>query len=238
MPKSSNPVVVVTGAAGNLGVAVANTFLEQKARVVLVDRSTDRLARLFPSLVGSSDHILANSIDITDAAAVQRTVDLVHESLGGIDTLVNTAGGFRAGKRLEELTDEDWHFLFDLNSRSVFNTCRAVIPVMRSQGSGRIISVASRAALQGDAGASIYSASKSAVVSLTESMAAELQESGITANCVLPGLIDTPANRSAMPNADFSRWVSPESIAGVIAFLASNAARDITGASIPIYGRS
>lgn len=236
MTESRQPVVVVTGAAGNLGIAVANTFLERRARLVLVDRSEDRLARLFPALVGSSEHILAHSVDLTDSGAVQRAVDTALGSLGAVDTLVNTAGGFRAGKKLEEMTDEDWHFLFDLNARTIFNSCRAVIPAMRKHGRGRIINVASRAALSGEAGASIYSASKSVVVRLTESMAAELRDAGVTANCVLPGLIDTPANRAAMPNADFSAWVSPESIAAVIAFLASDEARDINGASIPIYG--
>lgn len=230
--------VVITGAAGNLGVAVANAFVANKSRVVLVDRSADRLPGLFPGLVGSSDHIFAHSIDVTNGDSVQRMVEAARESFGSIDILVNTVGGFRAGKRLEECTDEDWHFLFNLNARSIFNTCRAVIPVMRSQGYGRIINVSSRAALSGDAGAGLYSASKSVVVKLTESMAAELRDSGITANCVLPGLIDTPANRAGILDADFSRWVTPESIAEVIAFLASDAARDISGASIPVYGRS
>jgi NAD(P)-dependent dehydrogenase (short-subunit alcohol dehydrogenase family) len=229
---------MVTGAAGNLGVAVANAFLELKSSLILVDRSADRLPKLFPALAGSSEHILAHSVDVTEGAAVQRAVDAAAEAFGGIDVLVNTAGGYRAGKRLEELTEEDWHFLFDLNARSIFNTCRAVIPVMRRRGRGRIISVASKAALSGEAEASIYSASKSVVVRLTESMAAELIESGITVNCVLPGLIDTPANRAAMPTADFSSWVTPESIADLITFLASDEARDISGAALPIYGRS
>ena len=238
MSNSIRPVVMVTGAAGNLGVAVAHKFLEQDARLVLIDRSVDRLAKLFPGLVNSKDHVLANSIDLRDMTGLQTAVATAIELLGGIDVLVNTAGGFRAGATLDETTDEDWQFLMEINALSVFNSCRAVIPVMRKQGKGRIINVSSRAALLGEAGTGAYRASKAVVLRLTEGMAAELRESGVTANCVLPGLIDTPANRAGIPDADYSRWVTPESVAGLIAFLASDAARDITGAAIPIYGRS
>jgi NAD(P)-dependent dehydrogenase (short-subunit alcohol dehydrogenase family) len=229
---------MITGAAGNLGAAVAKAFLELGAKLVLVDRSSDRLAGLYPELVRSNDHFLAQSVDLTNSGSVEQAVATAVERLGRIDVLVNTAGGYRAGRRLEDLTAEDWDFLFDLNARSVFFACRSVIPVMRSQGAGRIINVASRAALSGEADASIYGASKTVVLRLTESMAAELRDAGITANCVLPGLIDTPANRAGMPNADFSHWVSPESIAGAILFLASDAARDISGTALPVFGRS
>ncbi len=238
MPSSTRTVVMITGAAGNLGIAVAKAFLKNGARLVLVDRSAERLGRIYPDLVDSADHLLAHSIDLTDATAVAGSVAKALERFGQIDVLVNTAGGYRAGVPLDETSLEDWDFLFNLNARSLFIVCRAVIPSMRRQGSGRIINVASRAGLAGEANASLYSASKSVALRLTESMVAELRLTGVSANCILPGLIDTPANRQAMPNADFSRWVTPESLAEVILFLASDSARDVTGAALPVYGQS
>jgi NAD(P)-dependent dehydrogenase (short-subunit alcohol dehydrogenase family) len=128
--------------------------------------------------------------------------------------------------------------LFNLNARAVFNLSRAVIPILKDAKSGKIIHIAARRGLKGAANEAVYSAAKSAVIRLTESMAQELKFDGINVNCVLPGTIDTPQNRAAMPDADFSRWVDPDAIADVILFLASDAARGITGASIPVYGKS
>ncbi len=238
MPALSRPVVLITGAAGNLGTAVARAFLDNGARLVLVDRSTGRLEQLYPDLVDSPDHLLAHSVDLTNAARVESTVSETLERFGRLDVLVNTVGGYRAGAPLEETPEGDWDFLFDINARSLFITCRAVLPAMRRLGEGRIINVASRAALRGEAFGGLYSASKSVALRLTESLAAEVAETRINANCILPGLIDTPVNRTAMPGADYRRWVTPESIAGVILFLASEAARDIRGAAIPVYGQS
>jgi len=231
-------VVMITGSAGNLGLAVARAFLEIRASLVLIDRAPDRLARLFPELVDSQDHFLAQSVDLTDTNAVAETVAEALRRFDRIDTLVNAAGGYRAGPSVEDTPLEDWDFLFNLNARSVFIISRAIIPAMRRRGSGNIINVASRSALKGEANAAIYSASKSVVVRLTESMAAELRNAGVNVNCVLPGIIDTPINRKAMPDADFSRWVTPEALADVIVFLASDAARESTGAAVPVYGRS
>lgn len=238
MTLSSSRVALITGAAGNLGSAVVHTFLTLGYRLVLIDRSKDRLAKLYPDLAGSPDHLLVNSTDLIDAALVGDAVKLALEKFGRLDVLINTVGGFKAGPKVEETPLEDWDFLFNINARSLFVTCRAVLPGMRRVGEGRIVNVASRAALKGDAGSAIYGASKSAAVRLTESIAAEVADTNICVNCVLPGMIDTPVNRQAMPNADFGSWVSTESIAGVIAFLASDAARDIRGASIPVFGRS
>jgi len=131
----------------------------------------------------------------------------------------------------------DWDFLFEVNLRTTLLCCRAVVPQMLRQGSGRIVNVASRDGLHGGAGYSAYSASKSAVLRLTESLAAELKQSNINVNCIMPGTIDTPQNRSAMPNSDFSKWVVPEAIADVILFLISDSARAITGAALPVYGK-
>ena len=232
----SDRIVVVTGAAGSLGSAVAKAFEAAGAKLVLVDHKPDRLPRLFPELAGSEDHYLATSVDLTDEAAVQEMVREALERFGHIDVLVNAAGGYRAGTPVHETPLDTWDFMLNLNARTAFIASSAIIPAMLEQGMGKIINVGSRAALQGGAKAAAYSASKSVVMRLTESMSAELKKSGINVNCVLPGTIDTPQNREAMPRADTSRWVPPEALADVILFLASDAARAVHGAAIPVYG--
>ncbi|MFB0537280.1 MAG: SDR family NAD(P)-dependent oxidoreductase [Anaerolineae bacterium] len=234
----SDRVVIVTGAAGNLGSAVARAFQAAGAKLVLVDRAADRLPRLFPDLTESPNHFLATSVDLSSADAVGTMVDETVKRFGRVDVLANTVGGFRGGTPVHETPFETWDFMLNLNARTVFIASRAVIPHMLKQGSGRIVNVAARAALKGGAKMAAYSASKSAVVRLTESMAAELKRDGINVNCVLPGTIDTPQNRQAMPNADHSRWVKPEAIADVILFLASDASRAVHGAAVPVYGKS
>ena len=229
----SERVVMVTGAAGNLGSAVANAFEQAGATLILVDRAQDRLPHLFPHL-DASQHFLATSVDLTDASAVQDVTAQALERLGRIDVLANVAGGFRAGKAVHETPPELWDFMLNLNARTVLITGKAVIPHMIEQGYGKIVNVAARAALEGKRKMAAYSASKSAVMRLTESMAAELKNNGLNANCVLPSTIDTPQNREAMPNADYSRWVKPEAIADVILFLASEAARALQGVAIPV----
>ncbi|MFN7948618.1 MAG: SDR family NAD(P)-dependent oxidoreductase [Blastocatellia bacterium] len=234
----SQRVVVITGAAGNLGTAVAQSFHRAGAQMVLVDRGADRLPRLFPELAGSSAHFLATGVDLGDAASVEAMAAEAVKRLGRIDVLVNTVGGYRAGTPLHETPVEDWDFMLSLNARSVFVACRAVVPHMLRQGGGKIINTSSRAAFSGEAGAAAYSASKSAVLRLTESLSAELKAQGINVNCVLPGMINTPQNRAAIPDADYSRWVEPEALADVMLFLASDYARAIHGAAVPVYGLS
>jgi len=229
-------VVVVTGAAGNLGQAVARAFQAAGARLVLVDRAADRLPRLFPELAGSAEHFLATSVDLTDEEAVRAMVARALERLGRIDVLVNAAGGYRAGPPVHETPLQTWDFLLDLNARTVLIASRAIVPVMLEQESGKVVNIGARAALKGGRKAGAYSASKAAVVRLTESMAAELKKGGINVNCILPSTIDTPQNREAMPGADTSRWVKPEALADVILFLASDAARAVHGAALPVYG--
>ena len=151
--------------------------------------------------------------------------------------LVNTVGGYRGGKPVQEADPADWDFLFNINVRTTLNCSRAVIPQMLKQGRGKIINVASRDALNGNAGYAAYSASKSAVLRLTEALAAELKAMNINVNCVMPGTIDTPQNRAAIPNGDFSKWVEPGAIVDVIQFLVSDASRAIHGAAIPVYGK-
>ena len=234
----SNKTVMVSGAIGNLGVVLAQAFQASGAKLVLVDRGEDRLQQAFPDLVGLPNYLLVNCADLMDEGAVEKSVSEAIQHFGRIDVLVNTVGGFRAGKMLHETPIETWDFLLNLNARSVFIACKKVIPHMLNQGSGKIINVAARPGIEGQAGMAAYSASKSAVIRLTESMAAELKDHGVNVNCIIPGTIDTPPNREAMPNADYSTWVTPESLADVIQFLSSAAARDVHGAAVPVYGRS
>jgi NAD(P)-dependent dehydrogenase (short-subunit alcohol dehydrogenase family) len=234
----SNKTVMVTGAIGQLGVVLAQAFQNSKAKLALVDRGEDRLRKAFPELVGLPDYLLVDCADLMDEAAVEEAVSKTMGHFGRIDVLVNTVGGFRAGKMLHETPIATWDFLLNLNARSVFIACQKVIPQMLSQGPGKIVNVAARPGIEGQAGMAAYSASKSAVIRLTESMSAELKAQGINVNCIIPGTIDTPQNREALPEADFSTWVTPESLADVILFLSSKAARDIHGAALPVYGRS
>jgi NAD(P)-dependent dehydrogenase (short-subunit alcohol dehydrogenase family) len=177
-------------------------------------------------------------VDLTDVESVGAVVAEVRQRFGRIDVLVNAAGGYRAGTPVHETPLETWDFVLDLNARTGFISSSAVIPVMLEQGSGKIVNVSARAGLKGTGKAAAYSVSKSAVIRLTESMSAELKRSGINVNCILPGTIDTPQNRESMPTADHSRWVPPEALADVILFLASDAARAVHGAAVPVYGLS
>ncbi len=234
MSDLSERTVIVTGAAGNLGSAVAKAFRAAGAKLALVDRAADRLPRSFPDLVGSPDHLLIPSIDLTDVDGVASMVAETLSRFGRIDVLANIAGGYRAGTPVHETPLEAWDFMLNLNARTVLIVSKAVIPHMLEQGSGKIVNVSTLAALKGRAKMAAYSASKSAVMRLTESMSAELKRKGINVNCILPSTIDTPQNREAMPNADFSRWTKPEAIADVILFLASDAARAVHGAAVPV----
>jgi NAD(P)-dependent dehydrogenase (short-subunit alcohol dehydrogenase family) len=155
-----------------------------------------------------------------------------------VDVLINTVGGYTGGKRVDEESLANWEKMFSINLHTTLNACRAAVPHMLRQGAGRIVNVAARAALTGVPTLSAYGASKSAVIRLTESMSSELKDHGIGVNCVLPGTIDTPQNRADMPNADFSKWVAPAAIADAMLFLASDAARAVSGAALPVYGRS
>ena len=229
-------VALITGAAGNLGQATARAFQRAGAHTVLVDHARGRLEKLFPDLVGRQDHMLSGGVDLTDVGAVQGLTASVMDRFARLDILVNTVGTYRGGKPVHEESLDTWELLFDANVRTTLVTVKAVVPTMLKQRSGRIVNVGSRSALHGGARNGAYSASKSALVRLTESMAAELEVAGISVNCVLPGTIDTPQNRQAMPGADFSTWVTPDAIAEVIVFLASDAARGITGAAVPVYG--
>ena len=233
----ADQVVVITGGAGNLGAALARGFYRAGARVAVVDRRRETTAEVLGSDVPEGEFCAYVTGNLMDERSVAEMVAAIHERFGRIDVLVNAAGGYRAGAPLHETPTETWEFNMNLNARTVFFMSRAIIPHMLAGGRGKIVNVAARAALAGTAEAGPYVASKMAVIRLTEAMAAELGERGINVNCVLPGRMDTPANRAEQPDADFSRWVTPESMAGVILFLASDAARDINGAAVPVYGQ-
>ncbi len=228
-------VAVVTGAAGALGQAVAQHFMDRDARVVCLDISDELLERSFPSRDG--DHFF-RACDLTDRSSCESAISAVLEATGRIDILANIAGGFMMGDPVHETADETWDFLFNLNTRSIMYMAAAVVPHMLAAGSGKIVNVAARAAHAGVPTMGPYTASKAAVMRLTESMALELRESGINVNSILPGTIDTPRNRSDMPNADHSTWVPTADLAEVVGFLASDAARAVQGAGVPVDGLS
>jgi NAD(P)-dependent dehydrogenase (short-subunit alcohol dehydrogenase family) len=218
---------MVTGAAGHLGRAVAKSFADLGADLVLLDiREETPGAHLFLS------------VDLRSADSVRAAVGKALERFGRIDVVCNIAGAFRMGPPVHETKDPDWDFLFDVNAKSVLHTARAVVPAMLQAGGGKIVNVGAFAAQRGAAGMGAYVASKSALIRITETMAAELREKNINVNCVLPTIIDTPDNRAAMPQADPRRWVAPQDLAAVIVFLASDAARAVHGAAIPVTGLS
>ena len=230
-------VVIITGSVGNLGLATALALQEVGAKTVLVDRSNERLREKYGNIANSPDHLLAGNVDLANPESLRQVVKSTLDRFGSIDGLVNTVGGWRGGKPVHETDLADWDFLFGINVRTTLLCCRAVVPQMLRQRGGKIVNVASRDGLAGNAGYSAYSASKSAVLRLTESMAAELKNSNINVNCIMPATIDTAQNRKAIPNGDFSKWVAPEAIADVILFLISDAARAINGAALPVFGK-
>ena len=234
MDKDSG-AVLITGAVGNLGRAVAAAFAARGRKLALLDRDAAQLTAAF----GADDASrLTLACDLLDAASVQQAVERAATTLGPITVLCNIAGGFRMGDPVHATSDATWDFLMNLNVRSLLHTARAVVPGMQGAGGGAIVNIGAGAAAKGGANMGAYSASKSAVARLTESMAAELREQGINVNCVLPSIIDTPENRKDMPKADPKRWVAPADLAEVIVFLCSNQARAIHGASVPVSGLS
>lgn len=214
--------VVVTGAAGALGNAVATAFHDAGASVTGID--VVDFDAPFPTI----------KADLIDPAGASSAV----AQIGKIDVLANIAGGFTMGESVAETSDETWDFMFNLNARTVLNMARAVVPGMRERKSGKIINIGARAGLRGTGQMGAYSASKSVVIRLTESLADELKAEGINVNCILPSIIDTERNRQDVPNADFSTWVRPEAMAKIVLFLASSDADPIHGAALPVEGLS
>lgn len=237
MTSNVEMVVMVTGATGNLGRACAEVFRDRGARITLVDRSKERLEELYSDW-DLDRHMLAAGVDLTDEAATNGLVGEVVARFGRVDVVANTVGAFRGGQPVQSEGLDTWHFLINVNLMAALIISRAVVPVMLGQGSGRIVHVVSRNALRGAANYAAYSAAKAALLRLSEALADEVKAHGVGVNCVMPGTMDTPENRRAMPDADTGAWVSPTAVAEVIAFLASAEANAITGAAVPVLGNS
>jgi NAD(P)-dependent dehydrogenase (short-subunit alcohol dehydrogenase family) len=224
----SNRIVLISGANGGLGSFVTEAFLAAGDTVVGTSKSIQ--ADSFPN-----PRFVAIASDLTDAASAGQLVEAVIQRFQRIDTVVHLMGGFAGGKPIAETGDATWEQMMNLNLRSAFNIFRAVIPHMRQARGGRIIAIASRAAVEPAANIAAYAASKAALVSLVRSAALENQDAGITVNAILPGTLNTDANRKTDPGADFSRWVPPQDVAELVRFLAGESAAHITGAAIPVY---
>jgi NAD(P)-dependent dehydrogenase (short-subunit alcohol dehydrogenase family) len=226
-------IALVTGATGNLGRAVADAFASAGAALILLARHEQALRAAFGA---EDERRMLAAADLADAASVADAVQRALGRFGRIDILCNLAGGFEMGQPVHATSEETWRRMLDLNAGSVLNTARAVVPGMLAARYGKIVNIAATAGLAGKANLGAYSAAKSAVIRLTESLSAELRERGINVNCILPSIIDTPQNRAAMAKADASRWVSPQALAEVVLFLASDKSSAIHGAAIPVTG--
>jgi NAD(P)-dependent dehydrogenase (short-subunit alcohol dehydrogenase family) len=223
-------IALVTGANGGLGIHVTKALLGDGFTVV----------GLSPRIQQSDfDHpnFIALPATIASLDAAKKAVDSVITRCGRIDVLAHLVGSFTGGQTVAEMDDAAWQRMFDANLNSSFHILRAVIPAMRKAGGGRIIAIGSRAAEDPGPKVGAYSASKAALVSLMKTVALENKDAGITANVILPGTMDTPANRRDMPGADISQWVQPASVASLIVWLVGDAGKDVTGAAIPVYGR-
>lgn len=229
MPALTDRTVIVTGAKGGLGAHVTRALLGAGARVAGSSRSIDD--REF-----DDERFAGIAADLTRAGDAAHLADEVVRRFGKIDALIHVAGGFAGGSPIHETDDATWDGMMNLNPRAAFQILRAVIPHMRAAGRGRIVAIGSRAGVEPAANIAAYSASKAALVSLMGTAALENRDLGITANVILPGTIDTEANRKMDPKADRSRWVSPDRIADLAVFLVSDAGAQISGAAIPFYG--
>jgi len=222
-------IVLITGAKGGLGTFVTEAFLASGDTVVGTSKSIQ--ASDF-----SNPRFAAIASDLTDGQSARQLVESVLQRFQRIDALVHVMGGFSGGRPIAETDDATWDRMMSLNVRSAFNIFRAAIPVMRKAGEGRIVAIASRAGVEPAPNIAAYGASKAALVSLVRAAALENKDLGITVNAILPGTMNTDANRKAEPNADVSRWIPPEHVADLVVFLTSDAAAHITGAAVPIYG--
>jgi NAD(P)-dependent dehydrogenase (short-subunit alcohol dehydrogenase family) len=229
MLRLENKVALITGATGGLGSAVTRTFLSAGATVAGSSTSVETAGILDPNFTPLRARL-------SSLAAARSLVDEVLAKLHRIDILVHVVGGFAGGKPVAQTDDTTLEQMLDLNLRTLFHAVRAVVPHMRKQGSGRIVAVGGRAAVDPQPVIGAYSASKAAMLSLVQTLALENKDRQITANVVLPATMDTPANRAGDPGADFTKWVPTEKVASVILWLASDAASHVNGAAIPVYG--
>ena len=229
----SNKTFIVTGAAGNVGSALAHLLASRGARVAAVDSLQAPLEAIVATLDNSASHLALPGVDLTDPDACARLIERVTAAFGRIDGVGTTVGGF-AMAPLAEAGPEQWDLMFDLNVRTTWNIYRAAVPPIRAAGGGSLVGIGSAAGLRGSGQMAAYSATKSAVMRLTESLADELRDDRIRVNAVLPTTIDTPQNRAAMPGADTSRWVKPAEVAEAMAFLLSDSASAVSGVLLTV----
>lgn len=232
MEKNFNDkVAVITGGTGALGQAVAQAFLQAGARVTVTYTRETEFSTL-RERAGMNENLVGIKTNVLDETSVQALV----QQTGRIDILVNTVGGFLGGVPIADMTWEQFEKMLALNLKSAFLCCKYILPVMIQQNGGRIINIGSQGGQKGGEGISAYGAAKAGLINFTQSLAAEGKRHHITANAIIPAVIDTPANRQAMPNANFAEWVTPEAVAQTILFLASEAAQAINGAIVPVGG--
>ncbi|CAG4895637.1 SDR family NAD(P)-dependent oxidoreductase [Paraburkholderia saeva] len=227
-------VVAVTGGFGSLGFTVAQVLSERGVRVALVDRALGPHPGTLPRSL--ADALIVGGVDLGTPQAAQDAIDSVGSRLGGLDALINIAGGFR-WETVADGSADTWDLMYQMNVKTALNASKASLRYLLASSTGRIVNISAGAALRAGAGMGAYSASKAGVARLTEAFAEELKDKGVTVNAVLPSIIDTAQNRADMPDADFTRWVAPEKIGAVIAFLLSPDADAITGALLPVAGR-
>jgi NAD(P)-dependent dehydrogenase (short-subunit alcohol dehydrogenase family) len=231
-------VVLVAGGTGGLGRAVSLAFLEAGAKVHVTYRKQEELDGLKRAAKEGASRLDAHTVDVTDESSVRGLVESVVTHDSHLDILVNTVGAYAGGIKLWELENKLFEQMMALNLRSGYVLSRAVVPVMLKQSQGAVVNVAAKAAFDHGAGAAAYAASKAAAVALFDSLAEDLKGSGVRVNSILPSIIDTEANRKAMPKADFAKWPKPDDIARVILFLCSEDAKVIHGAAIPVFGNN
>ena len=235
---SFKKTVLVAGGTGGLGRAVALAFLADGYYVSVTYQRPEEWTALQTSAGSLQSRLDGFAVDVTNDAAAKQLVGTLTTKHARLDALVNTVGGYAGGVKLWDLDSSTFEKMLALNLRSAFVLCSSVVPVMLKQSSGSIVNVSAKAAFDHAAGASAYAASKAASLAMIDSLAADVNGTGIRVNSILPSIIDTEANRKAMPNADFSKWPKPEDIARVILFLCSDDARVVHGAAIPVYGNS
>src|SRR6266849_3588316 len=223
-------VVLVTGSNGGLGTYVTQAFLDAGATVVGTSRKVQQSDFNNPNFT-------ALAAEISTLEGAKTLVDQVVTRFGKLDVLAHTVGGFAGGPSIADTDDATFQRMLDLNLNCVFHILRAAVPPLRKTDNGRVVAIGSRAALEPGAGVGVYSASKAAMVSLIRTVALENKDAGLTANVILPGTMDTPANRKAIPKADVSKWVQPATVAELVVWLAGEAGKDVNGSVIPVYGK-
>lgn len=232
----SNKVVLITGGTGALGKSLTQRFVSSGATTIATYLNDEKIETLKGQNTINAELIKA---DVTREEQVVKLISTIVERFGHIDILVNSVGGYLGGKSVTDLEEHEWDLMMNLNLKSAFLISKHVIPVMKSSGrGGKIVHISSKTGLKSEGHDSAYAASKSGLIRLVESISQETMELGINVNCILPSVIDTEANRRAMPKADFSKWVKTDDLTNVVFFLCSEDAKVITGAAIPTYGLS